>query len=326
MYGNTACFAILFSKEINATELCPEIEKQFEFFKRTTIQDIGVVEKDNLVEILRNEVQALCILNTKKKVREIYQELEGEGVYHLSTYMYPLHRRRVINEIKQRLSRNENCIVISTSLVEAGVDLDFKSVYRELAGIDSLIQAAGRCNREGKKPLEESRVYVFKFDDEKIVPGQSQQIEAAKYVMETETDVTSRQAIKRYFETLYHYRGDSLDKKDIMGQFGKGNYPFATVSKQFKLIEENTKSIFIAKEEAAELLLQEIRKKGMTRQLMRKAGKYMISVREREFEEMSAMGMLIPVVAEMKEDFFVLRDSGMYTWEMGIEMERTIIM
>lgn len=121
----------------------------------------------------------------KRQVNEIYQKVRGEGVYYLSTYMYPAHRHRVISEIKERLLENKKCIVISTSLVEAGVDFDFKSVYRELAGLDSIIQAAGRCNREGKRAAEESLVYIFQIEGTKSLPGQNKQIEAAKYVLET---------------------------------------------------------------------------------------------------------------------------------------------
>ena len=97
----------------------------------------------------------------KKEAQRIFHKLEGDGVYHLSTSMYPQHRRRVLEKIRKRLSNDEKCILISTSLVEAGVDLDFQNVYRQLAGVDSMIQAAGRCNREGKRNKEDSSVFFF---------------------------------------------------------------------------------------------------------------------------------------------------------------------
>lgn len=84
----------------------------------------------------------------KKKAQKIYNAMREDGVYHLSTSMYPKHRKRMLKQIKERLREGKKCIVISTSLVEAGVDLDFYTVYRQLSGIDSIIQAAGRCNRE----------------------------------------------------------------------------------------------------------------------------------------------------------------------------------
>ena len=115
------------------------MDEQFQFFKRTLFEDIGTVTEDCLINKLRGEYQALCIVNTKKRAQNIYQELKEEGVYHLSTSMYPKHRKQVLEKIRERLREDKKCILISTSLVEAGVDLDFQSVYRELAGVDSMI-------------------------------------------------------------------------------------------------------------------------------------------------------------------------------------------
>src|SRR5699024_5836496 len=134
------------------------------------------IEKEDLADALRKEEQALCIVNTKVLAQELYEKIKGESVYHLSTFMYPEHRKRVLSEIRRKLKDKEKCIVISTSLVEAGVDLDFQKVYRQIAGIDSIIQAAGRCNREGKYSKEESIVYVFSLGGEKLIRGQALQI------------------------------------------------------------------------------------------------------------------------------------------------------
>ena len=120
---------------------------------------------------LRKSACVLCILNTKKSVQRVYQKLEGEGVYHLSTAMYSIHRKRILAEIKERLKKHQKCVVISTSLVEAGVDLDFAAVYRQVAGADSIIQAAGRCNREGKRDYADSVTYVFRLTEREYMPG-----------------------------------------------------------------------------------------------------------------------------------------------------------
>ena len=184
------------------------------------------ISEDELVARLETESQALCIVNTKKRAQNIYKRLENEGVYHLSTCMYPCHRKRVLDEIRKRLQDGERCIVISTSLVEAGVDLDFQSVYRQLAGVDSIIQAAGRCNREGKRGVEESKTYIFQFVEKEYVPGQKQQIAVTKDLLEDEADISSLESVSKYFRMLYHFRGESLDKKDILGEFRKGRFPF----------------------------------------------------------------------------------------------------
>mgnify|MGYP000638677884 CR=1 FL=1 len=159
----------IWSVKKQITELCPRVEEQFRFLKRVEYQNIGNISKKKLAEKLKEETNALCIVNTKKCAQELYRMLEGEGVYHLSTSMYPNHRKSILKKIRERLAEKRKCVVIATSLVEAGVDLDFKHVYRQIAGIDSMIQAAGRCNREGKNKTSESNVYLFEFDDAGII-------------------------------------------------------------------------------------------------------------------------------------------------------------
>lgn len=311
-----------FQSKISATELCPRMHEQFEFFKRTLFEDIGIVAEKFLISKLREEYQALCIVNTKKRAQSIYKELKGDGVYHLSTSMYPAHRKYVLEEIRKRLQKNEKCILISTSLVEAGVDLDFQSVYRELAGVDSMIQAAGRCNREGRRKVENSKVFIFRFEEKENVLGQRQQIDVAKSLLADGRELSDMETIIKYFEMLYHIKGDSLDKKKILDEFTNKNmkYNFVKVGKEFKLIEQNTKTIFINREETASEILLELQCKGFTRSGMRKASQYCINIYNQMFDKMYGAGMLRPV-AENMEDFYVLTDNSRYTEEMGLELD-----
>ena len=305
-------------------ELCPRMEEQFLFFKRVNYQNLGRIREDDLLEKLKKENNALCIVNTKKAAQMIYKELQGEGIYHLSTSMYPKHRKRVLKRIRERLKNNEKCIVISTSLVEAGVDLDFATVYRQIAGLDSMIQAAGRCNREGKRELSESMVYIFDLEESYSVPNQRQQIDVSKGILQDYTDIADLKAIHDYFTRLYHYRGTSLDKKKIMDEFQKMECNFAEVAKEFKLIEENTKTIFINREPEADELLQELRIKGVTRERMRKAGQYCIQIYDNAksensfFDRLNGAGMLRPVSEEM-QDFYELVDGEQYSEEYGLD-------
>lgn len=311
-----------FQGESSATELCPRMQEQFAFFKRTVFENLGAVTEDSLIKRLQEEQQALCIVNTKKRAQSIYKELKGEGVYHLSTSMYPAHRKRVLDEIREKLRNNERCILISTSLVEAGVDLDFYSVYREISGVDSMIQAAGRCNREGHREAEKSKVFIFRFEGEEVVLGQRQQIDAAKSLIADGRDLSDMGTITKYFEMLYHIKGDSLDKKKILDEFTnkKMKYNFAKVGREFKLIEQNIKTIFVNREETADEILQELQRKGFTRSGMRRASQYCINVYDQTFDKMYGAGMLQPVSEDMK-DFYVLTDNSRYTKEMGLELE-----
>lgn len=312
--------ASFFHEGISAKELCPRMEEQFEFFKRTVFENVGVLTENDLIQRLEKEYQALCIVNTKKRAQRIYKQLEGEGVYHLSTSMYPKHRRRILREIRERLQKNKKCILISTSLVEAGVDLDFQSVYRELAGVDSMIQAAGRCNREGLRPEKESKVYIFQFEGKENVLGQRQQIDVAKSVIADNRDISDMESITQYFEMLYHIKGDSLDKKKIMDEFQNKRYNFAKVGKEFKLIEQDTKTIFINYEEEANETLCLLKERGFTRSGMRKASQYCITVYENEFNKLYGIGAIQPISEDI-EDFYELRDEEKYTEKIGLELE-----
>lgn len=318
-----------FAGEWEGKELCPEVEDQFAFFKRTHIQVLGKIGEEELAERLKGEKSVLCILNTKKEVQQLYEQVKGEGVFHLSTSMYPIHRKKVLGKIKERLKQGR-CIVISTSLMEAGVDLDFQTVYRQLAGIDSIIQAAGRSNREGKRPLEESHTYVFWKDGSGKAPGQEQQIDTARGILrEFKEDVGSLEAIQAYFEDLYDFKRNGLDKKRIMEQIRDGGWLFRTIGRQFQLIEENTKSILITREEEAEKLLEELRRAcgssetegpGISRRLMRAVSQYCVNVYENHFRQLDKAGMLLPV-ANGLPDFYLLRDKEYYTEEQGLQMK-----
>ena len=308
-----------FQRKMPVTELCPRVEEQFRFFERVTFQNVGTISEDELIEKLQKEEQALCIVNTKKRAQRLYQKMKGEGVFHLSTAMYPKHRRRVLDKIRQLVKDGKRCILISTSLVEAGVDLDFCTVYRQLAGVDSMIQAAGRCNREGKRAAQDSFAYLFQFEEKEYVPGQQLQIDVSKMLLSEGEDISSLHGIEKYFEALYHFRGESLDKKKIFEEFKDKRYNFAKAAKEFKLIEENTLTVFISREEEAEELLWQIKHQGYTKSGMRKAGQYCIQLYENDIEKLRGAGMLRKVPGGI-ENFYELVDSGQYSEEMGLDL------
>lgn len=270
---------------------------------------------------LWEEEQVLCILNTKKKVQKLYQKVRGEGVFHLSTLMYPKHRKEVLQSIRTRLKEKRKCIVIATSLVEAGVDLDFQSVYRQLAGIDSMIQAAGRCNREGSRGLSESCTYIFTLDGNEKIPGQQQQIDTSRIIFNRYEDIASLDAIQDYFSRLYSFKGDSLDKKRVLEKFRKGRFAFSTVGKEFRLIEQSTKMVLIPREERAREIREEIEQKGATRSLLREIWQYCVNIYDNIFDKFYGNGMLREMSEEFGEDFYVLRNRDDYQEDVGLKVD-----
>ena len=213
-------------------------------------------------------------------------------------------------------------MVVATSLVEAGVDLDFATVYRELAGIDSVVQAAGRCNREGKRGLKESRTYVFELCEQMGLPAEQRlPVKVAERIAEQFEDISSLQAIERYFNQLHYLKDGSLDEKGMIERFESGalqaNYPFASAAKDFKLIEQRTKMVLIGKEEKAAELERRLCCGERSRKLLRDAGRYSIQIYERDFEKLEAAGYLKVLDPEIA----VLRDQEQYQEDRGMKMD-----
>ena len=235
--------------------------------------------------------------------------------------MYPKHRKRVLEQIRKRLDKKnpQKCIVIATSFVEAGVDLDFRTVYRQLAGIDSMIQAAGRCNREGQYDVSESNVFIFQFDEKETVSGQRQQIDVAKSLIADEAEISDLGTIKTYFERLYYLRGEDLDKKKILQEFQKGKYNFRQTAEKFQLIDGATVAVFIGCTKEAQEILQQIKGQGFTKSNMRKAGQFCINIRKNECEKFYEAGIVREVSGDVK-DFYELTDLKRYTEEMGLDL------
>lgn len=313
-----------FPKQIQVKEICSDVKEQYHFFRRTTIQNLGMLTEDLLIKRLQKERQVLCILNSRKRVQRLYGAMKGEGTCHLSTLMYPNHRARLLKEIRERLKSGRTCRLIATSLVEAGVDFDFETVFRELAGIDSVIQAAGRCNREGNRDKESSRTVVFsleKTEDIHIPPALKLPISVAEQIARQYEDIASLEAIEAYFHQLYYYKGEGLDSKNLIGQMEDGArsllFPFASVAKQFKLIENETKTILIAKEPQAIAIADEIRQGRHSRQLVREAGHFCINLYDKDFDSLNGAGLLEPLPL----DFYVLRNGEMYTEESGLTVD-----
>lgn len=304
----------------NIVELCPRVREQFDYFKRVHFQNMGSITENQLMESLCREKRALCIVNTRRAAQNIYESIKGEGMFHLSTSMYPKHRKRVLENINKIMEdRSNKCILIATSLVEAGVDLDFDCVYRQIAGIDSMIQAAGRCNREGKRKSSESKVCIFDIDGQTASQDQKLSISIANGILEDYKEIQDLDSIREYFERLYKLREGSLDKKDILGKFKKQRYNFATVGAEFQLIEEKQITIFIPFESEAQELLQDINDKGVSRERMRLIHQFCVQIRESICEKMYAANMITPICSDI-EDFYELTMPSAYSEEKGLDL------
>lgn len=314
-------------------EIIENVQLYYDTFKRNNIKFIGEVTEENLIERLNKSQRVLCIASTKKKAQQLYQSLSNEeGVYHLSTNLCPKHRRELLNKIKKRLSDGEICRVVSTSLVEAGVDIDFDVVYKELDGLDSVIQAAGRCNREGKKSCSDSFTYVYSLsEDRSLYRVQEKKItkkifEDSKYV----DDLGGVAAVKRYFEKLYKLKDDNLDKKYILQKINadyESRFDFKSISRLVKLIEENTRPVIIPYDEIAVALIEKLRVGERSRELFRKLGQYTVNVRTNEFSNNRLPGdyeklFLSGKIEKLDSEVSILIDEDVYDrLQLGLKLD-----
>ena len=305
-------------------EICRNVTEEYEFFKRTKVELLPQkVTLSEMSERLKDKQQVLCIVNTKRAAREIFEALQVvDGCFHLSTNLCPQHRKAVLAQIRQKLVAGEPCRVISTSLIEAGVDVDFPCVYREMAGLDSVIQAAGRCNREGRRAKEDSLVYVFAWKDKAMANSQrSMKVcqGATEYVCESHgDDLGSPLAIEAYFDFLHKLDGSELDKENIMGLIRDEFMPFANVAEKFVMIDTPTRPVFIPYDEVGKEIENQLRYGIRSRRLIREAGKYMVNVYCGNdtclFEKMAAACK----IDVLDDNVAVLVDEDSYSATMGL--------
>ena len=305
-----------FAPEIPIREICPMAEAHWESFRRVSFQQAGTLSWMDLAACLQQQEQVLCVVNTRRAAREVFHQLSGSGNFHLSTLMYPAHRRRILDEIRRRLRDGLPCRVVSTSLIEAGVDVDFPAVYRELSGLDSILQAAGRCNREGKRPPEDSIVTIFQGEDPPPRLFETS-IGAGKIVLDHCQDVSSRAAIHTYFSTLLDLKGaEAQDAHHILPLMESEFFPFRTVAERFHLIESPTTTVYLPLEEGAGLV-ELLRSGQYSRTLYRRRGQYGVSVYPQHLAALEQAGAL----EHLEDGSVVLRDIGLYTQTTGLTLE-----
>ncbi len=275
-------------------EIVRDPEGLYGSLRRVEARNIGSATDEVVVGRLLERNQVLCIVNTRRHARQVYELLgKREGHYHLSAAMCPAHRSRRLCEIRSRLASGETCRVVSTQLIEAGVDVDFPTVIRAMAGIDSIAQAAGRCNREGKLPQGDVLVFTPAGGEGMSHPWFGRTASIASSFLEGAGDPLGLDTVHRYFADLYFYEEGSqaswgkgpsgLDANGIMEKWevarAKLEFPFREVSDLFKVIGEDTFGLVIPYENEGRELLAELQSEGISRRLARRLQPYTVSLR-----------------------------------------------
>lgn len=299
-----------------------EVIRLYQLLKRNEVcfpEDIKVTSNwEQIAEELSSLKQVLCIVSDRKSCRELHN-LMPKGTYHLSALMCGQHRSEIIKKIKEKLNQDETVRVISTQLVEAGVDLDFPVVYRAMAGLDSIAQAAGRCNREGKMP-DMGKVKVF-IPPRKAPPGILRKAaDTAVDIMVSQTDPLAYHTFEKYFADLY-WKAHSLDSKNIVQLLDPNkNDPqefsifFRTAADRFKIIDDSQiKTVFVRYGEG-DKLIDQLKWKGPDRWLLRRLQRYSVNVFNDIFYQMLKRGSL----EEIQPNIFATTSSSEYSNEIGL--------
>lgn len=240
----------------------------------------------DVAEDVSQHEQALVILNTRKDALAVFDELIDEHrddhLFHLSTLLCGQHRREVLQEVRDRLSEERPCILVSTQVVEAGVDLDFPVVYRAVGPLDRIVQAAGRCNREGRRP-EKGQVTIFQPQEVNLPPGEYRKAfdETTILLQRENLDWDDSAMFDDYFRRLY--QGLTLDANDV--QKYREVWDFPEVAARFKLIADDTTPVVIEYDDRASEHIRRIRRYGLRSGDMKALQPYLVNLRNREFKE-----------------------------------------
>lgn len=314
-------------------ELAPDVPKLFTALRRVIVRDIGRQDDTALAERLGGSEQALCIVNQRAHARALFRAIRAlPGARHLSTCMHSVHRRRVLAEIRDDLKEKRPCRVISTSLIEAGVDVDFPLVLRASAGLDQIAQAAGRCNREFQHSPEASEVLVFEPAEYGTIPALRAHAEIGQEMLgRHKDDPFAPPAMRAFFDMLYWRKGKAeLDKAGVLeacaDRKGDLNFPFATIAAAMRFIDDAMVPVIVAKEEAVagevEALVRDLRFAKGVGGIARKLGRYTVGVPRQVRAKMIA-NRVAEVIREavFGDQFVVLVNLDLYTPEVGLDWE-----
>lgn len=288
----------------------------FTAFAKCSYHDLGETDYETIVQKASESRSSLIVVNRRADAREIYHMLSGSK-FHLSTYMTPHDRFETVRKIREALSLDLQVTVVSTSLIEAGVDLDFETVFRELAGLDNILQSAGRCNREGKR--DQGNVYIFRTEQR---PQRDLQIRAAltAELMRQFDDITSADCIRTYYDRLYSHHDAQISVNSIANgvplidnKTGFVNIEFRSYAKAFQMIEGETVPVVINSSEETSELLERLRQGD--RSVLRKLQQYSVSLRiHGELEKYTT-----DIVSEYAHTgVLVLNDANCYDRETGL--------
>lgn len=317
-------------------ELAPDPARLYAQLRRVRVENLAEPIADAVIaERFAEQPQMLCIVNSRSHARALFEAIAHlPGAAHLTTLMCPRHRRAVLAKVRDRLTDRQPVRLVSTSLIEAGVDIDFPEVWRAAAGLESIAQAAGRCNREGKAPL--GRTVVFEPRDAAPPRELKEAWQATGAILRksggADQDLLGLDAVRDYFGELYWRKGEAaLDAAMVGGYRGilpaiaerkdDARFPFASIAEAFKMIDEVMAPVIVPYDDEARATLDRIA--AMDRPLspdLRRLQQYTVPIPPKARRYWLAAGVLRPVHCSLGEAMLRFDDLAHYDPETGVRL------
>lgn len=316
-------------------EIIPDYKRLFNELKRVNASWLGNDPQarytpEELFQEIKNLNSFLCIVDTRKWASDLYELLKKfhvrgeESCFHLSAAMCPVHRGEVLKTVRERLKSGLSCRLISTQLIEAGVDVDFSHVFRCISGVDSLMQAAGRCNREGRIK-ERGEFRVFATEKPCPIPDIRSAAASAQEVLNRLApgeELLGESVVRDYFELHFWRREAELDQRNVMSLYKTSRildpleYRFKSIAEAFRMIDSPTVPVIIPWDEYSKERLDRLRgaySPSERRQILRNLQPYCVNVYPHVLKQLSRILEII------HEDYRALPNLGdAYDNEKGL--------
>ncbi|GAB4030288.1 MAG: CRISPR-associated helicase/endonuclease Cas3 [Elusimicrobiota bacterium] len=317
-------------------EIAPEPQKLFKSLRRVNYHlpaDNESLDWPQLAREILEERQALCVVNLVRHANNLWEELlkisGKERPFHLSAAMCPQHRLDCLSEIRRRLKDNLPCRVVSTQLIEAGVDVDFPVVWRAFGPLDSIVQVAGRCNREGLLPDgKKGEMYVFRPLDNTLPPGYRAVVDQSAITLAAlgkNNSAEERLAIDAdffgdYFNSLWQAIkvGDDIQEE-------RKKFRFRKVASEAKVIKDLCQPVIVCYGEGKDIV-KEIRSRTgsgnfsrFTSDDLRRLQRFMVNVRPHNFKTLYSRKNISQILPNI--ELYVL-DDGLYHPELGLIIDK----
>lgn len=316
------------------SEIISDPASLYQDLRRVRTENLGQQNDEALVTRLREHDQVLCIVSTRRHAREVFEQLgKDESHFHLSALMCPEHRSAVLCRIKSRLKQNRGIRLVSTQLIEAGVDIDFPVVFRSLAGLDSVAQAAGRCDREGRltslSGQPAGRLYIFTPERPAPAGFLRQAAQSAAEVLATRpSDPLDPTAVEAYFRTHFWKHQDLTDARHILecwpAKMARLNdlflFHFKRCAENFRLIDDQSGPVIVPYGEKGRALCDEVRETfdpARLRKLARRLQRYTVNIPRAIYDRFLAVG----IIRLMHDGFPLLNSDVHYRDDLGLDID-----